>query len=78
MGREVFLLKLSKVTPGKKDGDKATTSPVYIGMHHIQAMVPTSEGTDILLTSGVAYTVVETPEQIERMGQTYGTLKFIK
>ncbi len=41
----------------KKEGEKST--PIHIMRHNIDAMVPHDKGTTILMSSGVAYEVVE-------------------
>ena len=79
MSREVFFIKLSQVTLTKEGADQVVkTTPIFIGLHHIQALVPGKDRTTILTTSGVAYEVTENPETIERMGSGFGTFKLLK
>jgi len=74
--RETFMVKLTQVGKKIKDGEqRAASSPILIMSHNIDAIIPNEKGSTILMGSGVAYEVQESPEEIGKKGTALGTMR---
>lgn len=73
MSRENYFVKATLVKKGKEDKEVS----VRLNITNIDAIVDNNGGSTVLMTSGVVYECVQTPEYFIKAGAAYGITKEI-